>query len=47
MNVQQGAFMRTSNVWNRLSILLATVENQENLCRGGWSRDLPDAYVII
>jgi hypothetical protein len=35
--------MRTSNVGNRLGILLATEENQETLCRGGWLHDLPDA----
>jgi hypothetical protein len=34
MNVHREACMRNSNVWNRLSILAATEENQENLVAG-------------
>jgi hypothetical protein len=32
---------------NHLSICLKTEENQENLCRDGRSRDLPDAYWLL
>jgi hypothetical protein len=42
--VELEAYSSNLEFGNHLSISLKTEENQENLCRDGWSQELPHAY---